>query len=75
MLILIVLISGLAAGTVFAGQNRPAVIANNESGAVLVTGQWNYKNFIIATQYLEPVVVLLDVSRMIQGNYTDFVPR
>ncbi len=72
---LIVLISGLAAGTVFAGQNSSAVIANNESGPVLVTGQWNYKNFIITTQYLEPVVVLLDVSRMIQGNYIDFVPR
>jgi len=75
MLILVVLISGLVSGTVLAGKNGSAVIANNKSGPVIVTGQWNYKNFIIATQFLEPVVVLLDVSRMIQGNFTDFVPR
>ena len=75
MLMLMVVISGLTAGAVFAGQNSHAVMADNEGGPILVTGQWNYKNFIIPTQYLEPVVILMDVSRPIQGNYTDFVPR
>ncbi len=53
----------------------PADIANDEGGPAVVTGEWKYTAAAVATHYLEPVAMLKDVSRDIQRNYTEWVPR
>lgn len=56
-------------------QLPPAEIANDEGGPTVATGAWNYTAAAVATHYLEPVAVLMDMSRDIQRNYTEWTPR
>ncbi len=53
----------------------PAEIANDEGGPAFVSGQWNYTSYAVPTHFLEPVVALMDLSRQVQGNYEERVPR
>ena len=53
----------------------PATITNDEGGPAVVTGEWNYTAATIAAHFQEPVAVLLDVSRQIQGNYKEWTPH
>jgi len=52
-----------------------APIANDEGGPTVATGEWAYTAAAVATHYLEPVAVLMDLSREIQRNYTEWTPR
>ncbi len=53
----------------------PANIANDEGGPATATGEWNYTAAAVATHYLEPVAVLMDMSGPIQRDYTQWAPR
>jgi C-terminal processing protease CtpA/Prc len=52
-----------------------AAIANDEGGAQIVTGEWSYTSYAIATHIIEPVANLVDVSRIVQRNFTEYAPR
>lgn len=53
----------------------PATISNDEGGPTVVLGEWSYSSYLVPKLFQEPVVALMDVSRQIQKNYTDWVPR
>ena len=53
----------------------PADITNEEGGPAVVTGEWSYSSFVISSHFPEPTVALMDVSRSIQRDFTEFVPR
>ena len=53
----------------------PAAISIDEGGPAMVTGEWAYTSAYVARHFTEPVVILLNMSRQIQGNYTEWVPR
>ncbi|NTU81661.1 MAG: META domain-containing protein [Chloroflexales bacterium] len=58
-----------------AGGLTPAAIATDEGGPTAVLGEWSYTNYAVPAIFQEPVVALMDVSREIQGNYSERVPR
>ena len=53
----------------------PADIANNEGGAEIITGEWSYTSYTVASHYEEPVVALLNISKYVAGDYSAWVPR
>lgn len=58
-----------------AGGFEPAPISNDEGGPLVVTGEWAYTAAYVGRHYTEPVAILLDLSRRVQGNYTEWAPR
>lgn len=56
-----------------AGAFPPAEIANDEGGPVIVAGEWAYTSAYVARHYTEPVAILIDVSRQLQGDYSGWV--
>lgn len=63
--------------TAVAQQNNafaPAVISADEGGPVIVTGQWSYTSSIVLAHFVEPVAVLLNISRYVAGDNSDWVP-
>lgn len=52
-----------------------AEIINEEGGPGFVTGEWAYTSYAVAGAYQEPVAALLDASRLVQGNHSEWVPR
>lgn len=53
----------------------PAAVANDAGGPTAVLGEWAYTSYAVPSHFLEPVVALMDVSREIQGNFSERVPR
>ncbi|MEZ4640520.1 MAG: S41 family peptidase, partial [Caldilineaceae bacterium] len=66
--------SALIARSALAQDLPPADIAADEGGAQIVTGEWSYSNFAVASVIQEPVVALLDIGPRLQGDY-NFIPR
>ena len=54
-------------------QFPPAPIANDEGGPVLVAGEWNYTSGYVGRHFTEPVAILIDVSRRVQADFTEWV--
>ena len=54
---------------------EPAAIANDEGGPAVITGEWSYSGATVLAHFQEPVPMLINFSRRIQGNYSEFVPR
>ena len=52
----------------------PAIIGEDAGGPVLVTGDWSYTSAIVRAHFVEPVAVLLNISRYVAGDNTDWVP-
>lgn len=46
----------------------PADIAVDEGGADVVTGEWNYSSYAIASHFLEPVVALMNYGPQLLGG-------
>jgi heat shock protein HslJ/C-terminal processing protease CtpA/Prc len=53
---------------------RPADVANDEGGPVLVSGEFNWTSSYIPRHFKEPVAVLMDVSSSVIGDYSEYVP-
>ena len=51
----------------------PAPITNDEGGPVLVAGEWNYTSGYVGRHFTEPVAILIDVSRRVQADFTEWV--
>lgn len=41
---------------------------------VRVVGRWTWSSSLVPTHYVEPVVALMNVSRYVRGNHSDWVP-
>lgn len=52
----------------------PATIDDSNSGPFRVVGEWTYSSSLVATHYVEPVAALLNISRYVAGDYSDWVP-
>ena len=54
---------------------EPAAIANDEGGPAVIAREWSYSGATVLAHFQEPVPMLINFSRRVQGNYSEFVPR
>ena len=55
--------------------DRPqALLSADDGGPVTVTGQWSYTSSIVRAHFVEPVAVLVNISRYVAGDNTDWIP-
>jgi len=52
----------------------PAQIEGEGSEAERVVGTWTYSSSLVAKHYVEPVAALMNVSRYVAGDYSEWVP-
>lgn len=53
----------------------PPIIAKDEGGQAVISREWKYFSSAVITHHVEPVPGLINFSRRIQVNYSEFVPR
>lgn len=68
---------GLSASTGLSQENDifpPVTLLADDGGPVQVIGEWSYSSAIVRAHFVEPVAVLLNISRYVAGDNSDWVP-